>query len=112
MQTYRFIIPGPLYGYRASLKRAHDPRYKAFKRDVRMIALSAGVPDNVDPKVQKVRLAVIPHWKRNPRIDWKNVYGAVEDAIFEQDRWVYPHPDNDFYPATGSEEAEVVVEIE
>lgn len=83
-----FHIEGPLLGYRASVKRAHDPKYKAFKQEVRLIANTAGVPDEI-PKQGKAYLQVDIFWKRKPRIDGANVYKAIEDALFVQDRRVF-----------------------
>lgn len=36
------------------------------------------------------KLSVFAHWKTAPLLDWKNLYGAIEDALFENDRCVIP----------------------
>src|SRR5687768_4555761 len=94
---WEFIVPGPLLGYRASIRRAFDPKYKAFKERVAWIATGSGVPlHKLDPKASRIELGVYVYWRRTPRIDWKNVYGSIEDALFKQDRLVHPGPSNGF----------------
>jgi hypothetical protein len=82
-----FEIPAPLYGYRASLRRALEPAYIAFKDKVRLLANAARVPPAI-PKGGRAELFVQIFWKREARIDGKNVYAAVEDGLFTQDRKV------------------------
>ena len=81
--NYAFSIPFKLFGYRASLKRAHDPAYKAFKLAVRSIANQANVP--YDPP-EGCKLHVTIHWAKRARIDAVNVYKALEDSIWTRDR--------------------------
>lgn len=110
---WRFAIEGPLLGYRASMRRAFDPKYKAFKERVGWLAIQAGIPTNLDPKEVRVALSVFVYWKNKPRIDWSNVYKAVEDGLFTQDRYIQPGGFNGFNCKARPEEcAEVVVEVE
>lgn len=111
---YRFTVEGPLKGYRASIRAAFDPKYRQFKDRVSALALEAGfIASRFDPEEVEVYLSVFAYWKRRPRIDWKNLYGAVEDAVWNQDRWIRPGPINGFNVNSGrpSEVAEVVIEV-
>lgn len=110
---WRFAVDGPLLGYRASVRRAFDPKYKAFKEKVWALAFEAGVPFGIDPKKSTVRLSVFAYWKKTPRIDWSNVYKAVEDSLFKQDRYIQPGPLNgwNMNSGRGGECAEVEVEV-
>ena len=83
-----FVVEGPLLGYRASVRRAFDPAYKAFKERVRLLANLAGVPSELESDA-KAKIIVIIHWKRKPRIDGENVMKALVDAIWTQDRRVF-----------------------
>lgn len=83
----RFTIPGPLLGYRASIRRAFDPKYRAFKDRVRLLANAAGIPRDLD-RDAVARVDVRIYWKRRARIDRKNVLGAIEDGLFTKDRRV------------------------
>jgi phosphoglycolate phosphatase-like HAD superfamily hydrolase len=96
MGTIIFQVDGPLLGYRASIRRAFDPKYKAFKHRVLLVAQTQGWQGRaISVPAWPVHLSVDVSWKNNPRIDWKNVYGAIEDALFEQDRYVIPGKRND-----------------
>lgn len=112
---YRFTVEGPLLGYRASIRRAFDPKYVQFKKKVAVLALEAGFDARkIDPMKQEVKLSVWAFWKNTPRIDWKNLYGAIEDSVFFQDRWVRPGSLNGFSTRNGrpAECAEVMIEVE
>jgi hypothetical protein len=106
-----FTIPGPLLGYRASVARAHDPKYKAYKEAVRLYALAAGLaelPRDID-KCKHPQLSVFIRWRRKARIDWKNVVGAIEDALWAQDRDVDPGSFAVFRETGMPEEAKVII---
>lgn len=118
---WRFAVDGPLFAYRAgkgSKKRTwgkrgnlgiYDPRYKAFKDKVGWLAVQAGVPvGKIDPKESHVKLSVFIYWKNLPRFDWSNGYKAVEDALFEQDRYVQPGGMNGFNYSSGRPDGEVM----
>lgn len=102
----RFAIPAPLFGYRASKARAHAPEYVAFKEKVRLLANAAGVPLDC----REARIRVLIRWRMAARIDGKNVYAAIEDGLFLQDRGVaaglWSRIEN-----SGEERAEVEVEV-
>jgi|FLYN01.1.fsa_nt_gi hypothetical protein len=84
-----FVVPGPIMGYRASVARAHDPKYKAYKERVRLCALAAGFRFD-DEGCRHPVLSVSIYWKRSARIDWSNVVKAIEDALWKRDRHVDP----------------------
>ena len=64
-------------------------------------------------KERPPRLSVQVFWKKEPRIDFKNVYGAVEDSLFyEQDRHVKPGSLSDVVWDCGREELRVIVELD
>lgn len=106
---WRFEVEGPLLGYRASVRRAFDPKYRAFKDKVGWLAVQAGVPvGKLDPSEAMVKLSVFVYWKKTPRIDWSNVYKAVEDALFKQDRYVQPGQLNGFNYSSGRPDGEVM----
>ena len=111
---WRFTIEGPLKGYRASIKAAFDPKYRAFKDRVQALALEAGFNAGLfDPQKVEIYLSVWAFWMKRPRLDWKNLYGAVEDSVWKRDRWIRPGPLNGFSTNNGrpSECAEVLVEV-
>lgn len=113
-ERWRFTVEGPLLGYRASLRRAFDPKYRAFKDRVSLLALEAGFDArSFDPEETEVMLSVWLFWKGRPRFDWSNGYKAVEDAIWKQDRWVRPGLLNGFSTGNGrpDECAEVMIEV-
>ncbi len=81
------MVEAPILGYRASLRRTHDPRYKAFKHRVRSLADAEGIPDDLGHN-DEARMDIVICWKKRARIDGKNVLGAIEDSIFRRDRRV------------------------
>lgn len=98
MKVVEFRVDGPLLGYRASAARVFErapgsrvPKYRAYKDKVYLLALEAGFPGGheVDPE-NPPQLSVDIFWAKKPRIDWKNVVGALEDACWRQDRYVQP----------------------
>ncbi len=107
---HAFKIEGPLLGYRASVRRAFDPKYKAFKRAIRAIANTAGVPDELRSS-DHAEVFVKVFWKRKARIDGSNVYKAVEDGLWAQDRGVVAGHFVRFADS-GEEYAEVEVTVE
>jgi Holliday junction resolvase RusA-like endonuclease len=87
MKIHTFAIAGPLLGYRASVRRAYDPAYRAYKDAVRLLANTARVPRDLDADAT-ASVHVTVHWKRRARIDATNVLKAVEDALWGRDRRV------------------------
>jgi len=82
---YGFKVDGPLLGYRASAKAAFDPRYSGYKKLVRYLANTAGIPNELgDAEAAEVYIRV--YWAKKARIDLSNVLKAIEDGMFTQDR--------------------------
>lgn len=121
MKRYEFIVPGPLMGYKQTTtktmfhpkERARSKAYGQFKNAVLMLSMEAGAPNMGKAlKENAPRLSVELFWKDEPRIDWKNAYGALEDGIwYEDDRYVIPGKHSDVHWNTGKEEARVIIEI-
>jgi len=91
------------------MARAHDPRYKAYKRLIRLTANVCGVPDTLSTN-SRVTVIVNIFWKRRARIDNKNVRGAIEDALWTQDRRILEGYDV-AHEHNGIEYATVAVQI-
>lgn len=117
MKAITFTVPGPLFGYRQTTRHSlwlpKNIKYGNFKKKVLLLAMEAGWACHaVALKEYEVRLSVIVRWKKEPRIDWKNVYGALEDACFSEDRYVKPGKQSDVFWDTGKpEEATVILEV-
>lgn len=122
MQRFEFLVPGPVLGYRQTTmksiwhpkEREKSKRYGGFKTRVLILSMQAGMPNNGRAtKERPPRLSVQVFWKKEPRIDFKNVYGAVEDSLFyEQDRHVKPGSLSDVVWDCGREELRVIVELD
>jgi hypothetical protein len=122
VKRYEFIVPGPILGYRQTTRksiwhpkeRERSKKYGVFKEKVLLLSLEAGLPNmGTALKERAPRLSVIVFWKKEPRIDFKNVYGALEDAVFyEWDRYVKPGRYSDVIWDSGKEEANVIVELD
>lgn len=116
-----FVVPGPLMGYKQTTtktmfhpkERARSKAYGEFKKSVLLLSMEAGAPNmGMALKEMKPTLSVEVFWKGEPRIDWKNMYGAIEDGIwYEDDRYVAPGKESGVNCNTGKEEARVVIEI-
>ena len=93
-------------------ERARSKAYGQWKEMVLILSMQAGLPNMGRAEKEKpTRLSVEVFWKKEPRIDWKNVYGSLEDSIFyEQDRYVIPGKYSDVFWDSGREEARVIVE--
>lgn len=105
-----FRLPGPLVGY--SKKRYESHAYRMFKQSVYAYALEVGLPPHFQPTIKDPAiLSVSIFWKRRPRIDWKNVVGGIEDALFPQDRYVVPGEFSVSWMTSTDEHAVVAVEI-
>jgi hypothetical protein len=89
MSTHRFVIDGPLKGYRAGLDKVWDKdeklAYDRWKGIVRLQANLAGIPDTIEPGVE-IGITVRIGWTKKARIDGSNILKSVEDALFERDR--------------------------
>jgi hypothetical protein len=83
------VVGEPLCGFIAHaapwLKKSK--RYVAWKRMVRALANSAGVPDDI-PADQAAVLSIAIAWKKRARIDTSNIIKSMEDALFKQDRGI------------------------
>jgi hypothetical protein len=121
--TVQFIIPGPLMGYKQTTKksimhpkeRAKSKAYGQWKEKVRMLAYKAGMTISgwADPD-KPPRLSVQVFWNRSVVIDWKNVYGAIEDSLWhlpQGDKYVKPGKHSDVTWLAGVEQAIVTVEL-
>jgi hypothetical protein len=105
----RFTIEPPILGYRASWTR-HDRKYRAYKERVLILAMAAGQPNEARAN-GLVKLSVVAYWKGKPKLDWKNVYGAIEDALwYEDDRLMRPGAYSDSVPFCGEEKVNVIIE--
>lgn len=121
MKRFEFIVPGPLMGYKQTTaktmfhpkERARSKAYGQFKSNVLVLSLEAGLPNmGTATKENAPRLSVELFWKGEPRLDWKNAYGALEDAIwYEDDRYVVPGKLSGVHWDAGKEEAKVTVEF-
>jgi hypothetical protein len=95
-------------------ERARSKRYGAFKAKILLLSIQAGMP-NIGKAIKEhpPRLSVRVFWKKEPKIDFKNVYGAVEDSLFyEWDRHVKPGKESDVVWDSGKEELHVIVELD
>jgi hypothetical protein len=118
VSSFGFTIDGPLKGYKASVAAvfkkdpmAKLPQLAAFKERVIWTAIAAGWRHREPTASAPVRLSVVVNWHGAPRIDWKNVYGLIEDALWPQDRYVLPGRHSDVkYESTEPEHAYVVIE--
>lgn len=120
MKKIEFLVPGPLLGYRQTTKksifhpkeRARSQAYGEFKKRVLLLSLEAGFPNMGRAEKEKPpKLSVFVYWKGEPRIDFKNLYGSIEDSIFyEWDRYVIPGKYSGVLWDSGREEAKVTVE--
>ena len=115
-RTLYFVIEGPLMGYRQSTRKSfwtkRNQDYARWKEAVYLQACAAGLRDE-DRKTCRENvpvLAVTIWWRKGPRMDWKNVVGGIEDAIFPEDRWVMPGKMM-WVPDSGEEKAEVWVKL-
>lgn len=118
-----FVIDGPLMGYKQTTKksithpneRERSKRYGQWKEKVRILAYAAGIPvTGMSDINHPPRLSVHVFWKGATKIDFKNVYGAVEDALWhlpQGDRYVRPGKHSDVTWNSGREEAIVTVEF-
>ena len=79
-------------GYRRPNDRgANYKKYTQYKNRVLLLAMEKGWHGRaVAVKDPEVYLSVFIKWKKAPRSDWSNIIKAVEDALFEQDRYVKP----------------------
>lgn len=111
----KFVVPALLYGYRSSTLRSlflkKNRKYAEFKEKVLKLAIEAGWKSKaVALKEHPPLLSVEVRWKKGPRIDWSNVYKAIEDALFSEDRFVKPGKHSGVEWDYGTEEAIVMVE--
>ena len=87
---WQFEIEAPLMGAVRTTQKAKfvDPRYKRYaswKKVVRLIANSNGIPTHLDPK-KSYRFEVLAYWKAKQRIDGDNLLKALMDSLWKQDR--------------------------
>lgn len=128
LRQITFKIDEPLYGYRSQTRKGlykkhmekrgiklrrpdTGAKYERYKKEVLYMAMAAGFKGRVTALYEHpIYLSVIVRWKKGPRIDWKNMYGGIEDALFEEDRFVKPGKHQDVVFFAGVEEAEVILE--
>lgn len=113
MAAICFTVPGPLVGYRRPQdKPVKDyKKYVQFKNRVLMEAMDMGWRGRMASIIEHPpRLSVLVRWEKNPRSDWSNIYKAIEDALFTQDRYVKPGQQQGKEWDCGIEEAIVVIE--
>jgi hypothetical protein len=85
----KFTVPGPLYAYRRIKDKGSYKKYGEYKNRVLGLAMEAGWKGRADSVPEfPVKLSINVSWKKNPRIDASNVLKGIEDALFEQDRWI------------------------
>lgn len=116
-----FVVEAPLMGYKQTTKksmfhkdnrkRSHD--YGQFKNRVLINSMQAGLPNmGLAKKEKPPKLSVMVFWKGDVRIDWKNMYGAIEDAIwYDGDSYVMPGKFSGVQWDSGEEKAVVTVEM-
>jgi hypothetical protein len=85
MKIWTLTIPGPLWGYRQGRREAHRPERVAFKNRVRLLANLKGIPGRAEEK-DNIFLDVRIYWRRKARIDGKNIYSLIEDALWKRTR--------------------------
>lgn len=117
----QFEVEAPILGYRQTTKktmfhpkeRARSQAYGQFKERVLITSIKAGLPNmGLAMKEKSPKLSVLLYWKNNPKIDFKNVYGSIEDALwYQDDRYVKPGKFSDVFWDSGVEKAVVTVEI-
>jgi len=116
-----FVVEGPLMGYKQTTKktmfhpknRERSKAYGQFKERVLITSIQAGLPNMGTAKKDKPpKLSVMVYWKNDARLDWKNVYGALEDSVwYEDDRYVKPGKFSGVEWDSGEEKAIVIVEM-
>lgn len=118
-----FTIDGPLMGYKQTTsksifhpkERERSQKYGQWKEKVRILAHAAGFTTTGMAEMKRPpRLSVHAFWKTFPRLDFKNLYGACEDALWylpQGDRYVKPGKYSDVTWDSGREEAIVTVEF-
>lgn len=105
----KFNVPGPLYAYRRIRDKGGYKKYNEYKNRVLGLAMEAGwVGRTNSVSGFPAKLSVNVFWKKNPRIDASNVLKGIEDALFEQDRWIL---DVHVTMFPNSEEETAVVEV-
>ena len=105
----RFKIEAPLLGYRASVRSAFDPKYRAYKDRVRLLGTQAGVPMELPPRPGRARVSYVVRWKNVARIDKTNVEKAIEDGLWSKDRRVL---EGEYMTFEGCAEESVEVQVE
>jgi len=116
-----FVVEGPLMGYKQTTKktmfhpknRERSKAYGQFKERVLLTSIQAGLPNmGLATKGKPPKLSVKVFWKKDARIDFKNLYGSIEDSLwYQDDRYVKPGKFSDVQWDTGEEKAVVIVEI-
>ena len=82
-----FEVSPRLWGYAQGRKEAFRPERVAFKELVRNLANLEGIPQEVTEEMD-LKIYVVVLWKKTARIDGKNVYALIEDALWTKDRGV------------------------
>lgn len=119
--SIQFTVDAPILGYRQTTKKSmfhKDERersmaYGRFKERVLILSIAAGLPNmGLATKERAPKLSVMIYWEKHPKIDWKNVYGAIEDSLwYTDDRYVKPGKYSGVEWDSGVEKAVVRVEF-
>jgi hypothetical protein len=88
MRSLIFRVDGPLLAYRRIRDKGGYRNYDRFKRRVLWVAMAAGFRRCSSSRERVFDLGVEVYWKKAPRIDASNVLKGIEDALFDQDRYV------------------------
>lgn len=113
-KTFTFQVPGPIVGYRRPKDRGSNyKRYKRFKNDVLAWAMEAGFRPVKPMRKDRTRwsLSVFVYWEGAARSDYSNAYKAIEDSLFEFDRYVIPGPECGVVWDAGGDGDRVVVTV-
>ena len=121
-QIIHFRLDGKLWGYAQTTRatiHSKDPKVRAriekrvaFKEYILLTAMEAGFTGKCEAlKSCPPYLSVHVYWNKNPRIDWKNIYGLIEDSLFSPDQFVKPGRKQGLTWDCGEEYAEVWIEI-
>lgn len=103
-----FTITGRIYGYRQGRRAAFHPPRRKFKEAIRLSANVYKVPLSVLEE-NEATLHTEIYWKKKARIDGKNVYSIVEDALWKQDLGVKA---GSWSRRLGTGEEKIVVTVE
>lgn len=112
--SWTFEFDNPMGAVRSTQRSKWvDPaakRYEGYKRMVRLIANTAGVPDVIG-KGQTARAKVTLYWEKRAKCDLDNAVKGILDALWKQDRQVMKIEAEAIVGISTKDYAEVTVEI-